>query len=155
MVKHQPCVLTWLAVCLVLAGVAAAADGPPVPGPKDRCSTCGMFVAKYPSWVATIVYEDGSRRFFDGPKDLFRFRSNQEPSTVQEVEVWVTDYYTTKPMNARDAFFVCGSDVLGPMGAELIPLASVELAESFRTDHGGEAILVFNDVDADVLRSLE
>ena len=148
-------VILWIVACLALAGAGAASDGPPPPGPKDRCATCGMFVAKYPSWVATIVYIDGSYRYFDGPKDLFRFRSKNETTAVREAEIWVTDYYTTKPLKARDAVFVRGSDVLGPMGAELVPLASVELAESFRTDHGGEAPLTFDQVDAAVLRSLE
>ncbi len=114
-----------------------------------------MFVAKFPNWVATIAYPDGSHRFFDGPKDLFRYLQNEGGSAAEEAEIWVTDYYTTKPLKAHDAVFVRGSDVLGPMGAELVPLASVELAESFRADHGGEAPMVFNDIDADVLRSLE
>jgi nitrous oxide reductase accessory protein NosL len=114
-----------------------------------------MFVAKYPSWVASIVYVDGSRRFFDGPKDLFRFRQAGEKGGVEESEIWVTDYYTTKPIRARDAFFVLGSDVLGPMGAELVPHASLDHAESFRTDHGGDPPLAFDDIDATVLRALE
>ena len=30
------------------------------PSPKDRCPVCGMFVAKYPDWVAEIIFKDGS-----------------------------------------------------------------------------------------------
>ena len=145
----------WIAACLAVTAMVSASDGPPPPGPKDRCAVCGMFVAKFPNWVATIAYPDGSHRFFDGPKDLFRYLQNEGGSAAEEAEIWVTDYYTTKPLKAHDAVFVRGSDVLGPMGAELVPLASVELAESFRADHGGEAPMVFNDIDADVLRSLE
>ena len=144
-----------LALWVVSAGVCAAADAPPTPGPKDRCATCGMFVAKYPSWVATIAYVDGSHRFFDGPKDLFRFRQTNDDGGLEVSEIWVTDYYTTKPIKARDAFFVLGSDVLGPMGAELVPHASLDHAESFRADHGGEPPLAFDDIDAAVLRALE
>jgi nitrous oxide reductase accessory protein NosL len=144
-----------LAFSVALAGMCAAADAPPTPGPKDRCATCGMFVAKYPSWVATIAYVDGSHRFFDGPKDLFRFRAGDGAGDAQESEIWVTDYYTTKPIKARDAFFVLGSDVIGPMGAELVPHASLDHAESFRTDHGGDTPLAFDDIDAAVLRALE
>lgn len=139
---------------VIVTGTVAAADGPPPPGAKDRCATCGMFVAKYPSWVATIEYADGSRKYFDGPKDLFKYRARDGASAV-EIEIWVTDYYTTKPMKARDAFFVRGSDVLGPMGAELVPLASREFAESFRADHGGEPPLLFDEIDETVLRALE
>lgn len=114
-----------------------------------------MFVAKYPNWIATIAYPDGSQRFFDGPKDLFRYLEKEGETATRGAEIWVTDYYTTKPLKARDVFYVSGSDVFGPMGAELIPLASTDLAESFRTDHGGGEVLAFDEVDADVLRSLD
>lgn len=114
-----------------------------------------MFVAKYPNWVATIAYPDGSHRFFDGPKDLFRFLLGKDGSTARDAEIWVTDYYTIKPISAREAVYVAGSDVFGPMGAELIPLATAELAESFRADHGGEGVFTFEGVDDAVLRSLE
>lgn len=155
MADRQRKVAVWVSVCLLLAGVGMASDGPPTPGPKDRCSTCGMFVAKYPSWVATIVFVDGSSRHFDGPKDLFRFRARENAPEAREAEIWVTDYYTGKPLKAREAVFVRGSDVFGPMGAELVPLVSLELAEGFRADHGGEVPLTFDEVDAVVLRSLE
>jgi len=114
-----------------------------------------MFVAKYPNWVATIAYADGSHRFFDGPKDLFRYLVKEGDSATVEAEIWVTDYYTTKPINAHDAVYVAGSDVFGPMGAELIPLATADLAESFKADHGGAAVLAFDGIDEAVLRSLE
>jgi len=142
-------------VVVSLAVMAFAADGPPTPGPKDRCATCGMFVAQHPAWVASVVYADGSHRFFDGPKDLFTYRLQHPTSIDGEVAIWVTDYYTTRPLPARDAVYVLGSDVLGPMGAELVPLASTELAESFRGDHGGDPPLAFDDIDADVVERLD
>lgn len=114
-----------------------------------------MFVDKFPNWVASVAYADGSYRFFDGPKDLFRYLVGEGDSATVEAEVWVTDYYTTKPIKARDAFFVVGSDVFGPMGAELIPLATAHLAESFQADHGGADVLTFDGIDEAVLRSLE
>lgn len=142
-------------VSLSLAVLSFAADGPPTPGPKDRCATCGMFVSQHPAWIASIVYADGSHRFFDGPKDLFTFRLQHPESIDAEVSIWVTDYYTTRPLPARDAVFVVGSDVLGPMGAELVPVASAELADSFRADHGGDAPLAFDDIDAAVVEHLD
>jgi len=153
--SRQPILAAVLASCLLVAAWGSAADAPPTPGPRDRCAICGMFVAKHPSWVATIVYVDGSARHFDGPKDLFRFRARDDAETDRETGIWVTDYYTTRPLKARDAVFVRGSDVLGPMGAELVPLASPELAESFRADHGGDPPLTFDDIDADLLEALE
>jgi len=142
-------------VLFAVSCAGAATDGPPPPGPKERCAVCGMFVAKYPNWVAAVVETDGSRRFFDGPKDLFRFLLGEGAPVGPDAEIWVTDYYTTKPLRARDAVYVLGSDVFGPMGAELVPLNSTEAAESFRVDHGGEKLLNFDEIDAAVMRSLE
>ena len=64
---------------------------------------------------------------------------------------FVTSYYDREAIRARDALFVIGSDVLGPMGAELIPHASREAAEEFRRDHGGSAILGFDEVTREIL----
>ncbi|MCU0305034.1 MAG: nitrous oxide reductase accessory protein NosL [Thermoanaerobaculales bacterium] len=142
-------------VCSLFAGVASAGEEPPPPGPKDRCALCGMFVAPYPAWLAALVEADGTVRYFDGPKDLFRYALRHPEATANGAALWVTDYYTTHPMRAREAFYVTGSDVLGPMGAELVPVASLELAATFRADHGGERALAYDDVDSGVLEALE
>lgn len=144
--------VVWVSFC---AFAGASDNHPAKPGPKDRCSTCGMLVAKYPAWIATIVLSDGSCTYFDGPKDLFRFLASDGAQVEDSAEIWVTDYYTAKPIPAREAVFVLGSDVLGPMGKELVPFVSVELAEEFRKDHGGESPLAFDRIDASVLKALE
>jgi len=135
---------------LVFASVSfAAAAEPRPPGPGDRCAVCGMFVEKYKPWVATIVFADGAQVFFDGPKDLFRYLLDPEKFKVQDraiSEVYVTDYYRVRFIDARTAFFVVGSDVMGPMGGELIPLENRDDAETFSLDHGGQEILEFDNV---------
>jgi nitrous oxide reductase accessory protein NosL len=113
-----------------------------------------MFVAEYRNWTATVVFEDGSQAFFDGPKDMFRFlldpaRYGREESSI--AGVFVTDYYTTKLLDARETLFVVGSDVMGPMGPELVPTTTSEHAEAFRADHGGDRILAFDQVTADAI----
>jgi copper chaperone NosL len=132
----------------VLCGTAAATEPQP-PGPKDRCAVCGMFVEKYHPWVATIVFADGAQVFFDGPKDLFRYLFDLEKYKAQDrtiADVFVTDYYRVGFIDAKAAFFVLGSDVMGPMGGELIPLENREDAETFSLDHGGREILVFDEI---------
>jgi len=113
-----------------------------------------MFVEKYRSWTATVVFQDGSQLFFDGPKDMFRFlldpaKYSRDASTISRA--FVTDYYTTKLIDAREATFVVGSDVLGPMGHELVPLRTAEEAETFVKDHGGTGRFAFDEVTEDVL----
>ena len=142
---------TILAIAVFVCGVCGttAAAEPRSPGPDDRCAVCGMFVEKYHNWVATIVFEDGSQVFFDGPKDLFRYLLDLEKYRAQDrtiSEVFVTDYYRVRFIDAKTAFFVLGSDVMGPMGGELIPLEKRAEAETFAQDHGGREILEFNDI---------
>ena len=45
----------------------------PAPGARDTCPVCGMFVARYPEWVATVLWQDGHAAHFDGAKDLFKY----------------------------------------------------------------------------------
>ncbi len=140
-----------LALAIFMCGVCGTTAGaePRLPGSDDRCAVCGMFVQKYHNWVATVVFEDGSQVFFDGPKDLFRYILDLEKFKAQGrkiSEVFVTDYYRVRFIDAKTAHFVSGSDVMGPMGGELIPLEKREEAETFAQDHGGREILGFDDI---------
>ncbi|HHH40277.1 MAG TPA: nitrous oxide reductase accessory protein NosL, partial [Sedimenticola sp.] len=62
-----------LALLLTCVDLAAQELALPKPGPRDTCPVCGMFVAKYPEWVATVLYRDGHAHHFDGAKDLFKY----------------------------------------------------------------------------------
>jgi len=118
---------------------------------------CGMYVAKYPQWVASLRFSDGTVTFFDGPKDMFRYLLDlatfKPGSTPEQVAaVFVTDYYSTRPIDGRAAFYVAGSDVIGPMGAELVPTADRSHAETLLKDHGGERVVAFGEVTAEMLQ---
>ncbi len=149
-----------IAAAAVLAAPAALGGAPPKPGPGDKCPVCGMFVAKYPDWVGYAELADGTRLVFDGAKDLFKFVLDPGkflPSrTRKDVRaVTVTDYYALAPVDARAAVYVLGSDVYGPMGRELVPFAKRADAEEFLRDHGGTRVLSFDEVTAELVRSLD
>ncbi|MDP1899042.1 MAG: nitrous oxide reductase accessory protein NosL [Rubrivivax sp.] len=123
----------------------------PAPGPRDTCPVCGMFVAPYPYWVATVLWRDGKVVHFDGAKDFFKYLfdlKKYEPGRQRaEIQAMgVTDYYTTERIDALGAFYVVGSDVLGPMGHELVPLDTEAEAREFVADHKGKRILRFAEV---------
>jgi len=89
-----------------------------------RSAAC--FVARYPEWVATVVYRDGHAHHFDGAKDLFKYlldlgRWAPGHRADDIATIAVTDYYAVQRIDARSAWYVIGSDMLGPMGHELIP----------------------------------
>ena len=140
---------------------ASAGDKKPlVPTKKDKCPVCGMFVYKYPDWLAEILFNDGSVHFFDGAKDLFKFYFNLKKYTPQKTPadiaaVYVTEYYNMKLIDANQAFFVTGSDVYGPMGRELVPFETEADAEEFMKDHKGKRILRFKDVKPAEIKKLD
>lgn len=150
-----------MAFGLLLAGPVRAGEVVvPPPKPDSVCPVCGMFVAKYPEWVAAALYKDGHAHYFDGAKDLFKFllqldRYAPGHRTQDMAAVAVTDYYSVKSIDARQAFYVIGSDVLGPMGHELVAHAKMADAESFLQDHKGKRILGFDEVTMALLDALD
>jgi nitrous oxide reductase accessory protein NosL len=119
-----------------------------------------MFVAKYPDWSATLMYRDGTTVYFDGPKDLFIYYLNPrrfDPARKRSEAVTLTvkDYYSLAVIDARQAYFVVASNVLGPMGKELVPFAKKGDADGFRSDHLGRKPLRFSEVTLALLKRLE
>lgn len=126
---------------------------------KDLCPVCGMFVHKYPNWEGQIIFKDRTCFFFDGAKDMFKYyfdlKKYNPKKTIDDIAaIWVTDYYRVKLIDGYKAFYVTGSDVLGPMGHELIPHASEKAAKHFSADHGGKKILRFDEIDLNLIESL-
>jgi nitrous oxide reductase accessory protein NosL len=140
------------------AGLAVLDIKPP--GPRDLCPVCGMVVAKYPNWSASVVWRDGHAHHFDGAKDMFKFlhdlpRYAKGHRAQDIVRIVVTEYYGLGHIDARQAWYVIGSDVLGPMGHELIPFASRADAEEFTRDHHGRRILGYDQIGADLPNTLD
>jgi copper chaperone NosL len=130
------------------------------PGPGDKCSVCGMFVAKYPDFAAQVQFKDGSVIYFDGAKDLFKYyqassRYTPGKSLANVTAVFVTSYYALTPINGLTAWYVAGSDVYGPMGRELIPFAKESEAREFKKDHKGKYLLRFKELTPAIVKGLD
>lgn len=152
--------LLTLSIGSVYAGKLLLIETAPMPDETATCPVCGMFVAKYPEWIAHVRYEDDHKHYFDGAKDLFKYLENPEKwaGTLKHekiLDIGVTEYYDLQRVNAKEAWYVIGSDVLGPMGHELIPLASENDARDFSKDHSGTKILRFHDINNALLERLD
>ncbi len=122
----------------------------------EKCPVCGMFAYKYPRWAAQIFYKHNSHEHhytFDGVKDMMKFYFDameygdyKDFKRKNITKMSVTDYYSQKAIDARDAYFVTGSDVYGPMGNELIPFESEADAKNFYMDHRGKKVLKFDEI---------
>lgn len=152
----------YLAVLMLILSINICyGDEPTIEIKKtDRCPVCGMFVYKYPKWVAEIVFQDGGYYFYDGAKDMFKHIFDTAKYTAGKTaanikNIYVTDYYDVELIDAKSAFFVLGSDVLGPMGHELLPFKNKESAQEFLEDHQGKSLVTFKEVTPDMIESLD
>lgn len=156
----RPIVLVLTLVLLPGLLTAAGQEVPRKPAKEDKCPVCGMFVAKFPDWVAQIDFSDGKVVYFDGAKDLFRYYhdlARYEPGKSKSdiAAIFVTEYYNTTAIAAKDAFFALGSDVFGPMGHELVPFATEQDGQEFLKDHKGKRLLRFDEVTDAILKGLD
>jgi nitrous oxide reductase accessory protein NosL len=156
---------------LMAAGIKATPAGTPGPTPaegrsgrgltpKGGCAVCGMQVANFPDWAAVITFRDGAQAWFDGPKDLFTFLLDLKQYAPKRqagdiTAIQVKDYYALKHVDGRKAFYVTGSDVMGPMGKELVPFATEAAARDFLKDHHGRQVLTFPQVTSGVMAGLQ
>ena len=118
---------------------------------QDKCPICGMFLYKYPRWVARIVYAD-KKLSFDGVKDMMKYYFKHHKA-IQEI--LVQDYYTQQTINAKKAYFVIGSNVYGPMGNELIAFKDKASAKRFALDHRAKKIVAFDAITEDEVYKLD
>lgn len=132
----------------------------PKPGERDVCPVCGMFVAKYPYWIATTRFRDGRAEHFDGAKDLWKYLLDMprwaRGRTREQVEtIGVTSYYDGEMIDATAAVYVVGSDVYGPMGHELVPHPVEADAKEFIVDHKGKRSLRVDGITLALLANLD
>jgi nitrous oxide reductase accessory protein NosL len=119
-------------------------------------------VYKYPQWVAKIELSNGKEIFFSSPKAMFEFYFR--PGKWPEFEVhsesdfknmYVMDYATGKPVKAKGAFYVYGSDVTSPAGDDLVVFDSYKNAEEFAKLHNGKRIFGFKEVSQGLINWLD
>lgn len=148
-----------LLVTLPLFAHAGTAE-PITPTAKDRCPVCGMFTARFPEFLSQIIFTDGTYVTFDGSKDMFKYYiklGKRDPDKMKAGinAIYTKDYYSLENIDAREAYFVIGSDVFGPMGKEAIPFTDLEAAKEFQKDHKGKEIIRFDEITAELLKKLE
>ncbi len=144
-------------------GIAAAGSGPQ-PGKMgldeagrmqvsdgDRCPVCAMNVIKHPKFASAIQLKESRTFYFCGTGCMIR--SWMHPEVFLGVEKdqlekpVVKAYFTGKEMDAREAIWAAGSDVIGPMGPALVPLKDEAELETFRQRHGAKATFRLSEMD--------
>jgi copper chaperone NosL len=138
------------------AGPLAAQQGPDPEGhPRiastDRCPVCGMLPAKSHRFAGAIELSDGRAFYSCGPGCLLKMHLH--PEVFLKVDrsairrAIVQEYLQGKPIEAADATWVQGSDVIGPMGPAFVPLATASDVATFRERHGGKNVFRLSELD--------
>ncbi len=141
------------------AGSSQVAVPQPMDIPQDvSCGKCGMYPAKYPRWQSQIIFKDGSMTPFDGCKCMFNFLFGMDEydkmHSRDDVSVaWVKDFNSGKWINVEEAYYIVGSDMMGPMGKELIPFADQVEAMKFHQEQGGD-MMNYGEISPGVLKTL-
>ncbi len=116
---------------------------------RPRCALCGMRIDPRSGWRAGATLNSRTL-VFDTPKCLFRYRHREGELR----DAWVIEYYAQERRNAADLFYVLGSDLMGPMGRDLVPVQGREAAEALRRDHQGQRVLSFAEVTPAIVEAL-
>lgn len=120
-----------------------------------------MHVYKYPSWVAKVVTKDSKEYYFSSPKSLMEYYHSFEKWPETNVtnrddlkEIIVTDYSTLKPIDARKAFFVYGSNKISIAGDDLPAFETIDSAKRYLEKNNGKRILKFDELKKGLIQLL-
>jgi copper chaperone NosL len=67
--------------------------------------------------------------------------------------VWVKDFNSGYWINVVDAYYIVGSNTMGPMGKELIPFADQVDALKFNQEQGG-SMMTYSQITPEVVKAL-
>lgn len=127
----------------------------------DECHVCGMLIL---DWLGakgqSINKQSGETLKFCSTVDLFSWWLQPENKTVQ-AQIYVHDMAKAHDNNpsdeylvdARDAWYVIGSDQMGAMGPTLVSFAEEAAAQDLAQASGGR-VLRFAEIDLAVLQEI-
>ncbi len=126
----------------------------------DECHVCGMAITRFPGpkGEAITVREEQVRKFCS-TRDMFSWVLQPE-NVNRDHTLYVHDMAETEweepadtaLIDAREAFYVVGSERTGAMGPTLASFAEASAAEAFAAEFGGE-VVPFADITLDHLGS--
>ena len=145
---------------LIFSGCEKADVEKPLPIELTRehaCAVCGMIIVDFPGARAQIHYTNGKVDLFCSTLDMFLFYLQPDrPANIAAVFVndmgdKEIDHPEGHWIEAQNAHYVYGGDIMGPMGDAIVPFSDVKDAEEYVAEHGG-SILAFGDITGEMLK---
>jgi NosL len=98
----------------------------------QRCATCGMKIDLASPWVSYVTI-GGKEEAFDTPSCAF---TAWRKAGASGNHARFREYYSQELKPVEEVRFVRGSDIVGPMGPDLVPVGT-DTAGRFARDHNG------------------
>jgi copper chaperone NosL len=123
---------------------------------STSCPVCNMKLEDSKVGVAAVVFKDGKVVGFDSAGDMFRYVLAPVKYSIKTEDIknmFVAEHGTKKLLDAKQAFFVIGSEVQAGMGAEVVPFSKKEDAEKFNSEKKGKRVAAYAEVSFDDVKS--
>jgi nitrous oxide reductase accessory protein NosL len=149
--KKYPFISFPILILIVFIGLLSGVSAQPkkIEAHKE-CPLCGMYPARYPQFSCQIVFTDGTYEAFDSAIGLlvyllFPDKTGIKPKPV--TKIYYKDYVKESWIEAGKTFFVAGSEIMGPMGVEFLPVDSEQAAKELKKQEKGQDITHFKEIN--------
>ncbi len=133
-----------LVIALVPVNPANLAAHPRKIENHKMCPLCGMYPARYATFQCQVVFKDGTYEAFDSPLGLlvYLFFSDKTGLDIKPIEsVYFRDYLNRKWIDANETYYVVGTNIMGPMGIDFLPVSDKNRAEKLNADEQGALVI--------------
>lgn len=145
------------AACLVSGAAVAKAPAPQPITDADQCTSCDMWITKWPGPKAQIVMKNGKVHKYCSVKcmscTLIRLGDSDNIAKIFVHDAGRVNWEKpgdTHYIDARTAWYVQGSSRKATMGKSVAPFSSKAAAERFQKEYGG-TIYRFKEMTKDIL----
>lgn len=125
---------------------------------RDRCPVCGMKVIRYPKFSSAIRLANRDTFYFCSNGCMLKAWLHPEiflQSSRQALSLAVVrDYFSGRQVDAREVFWIAGSDVIGPMGPAMVASQGRDSVDTFLKRHGGRKVFRLQELTDDLWFSL-
>ncbi len=116
---------------------------------------------KYQKWLTQAELENGKKVQFVSVKSMMTVYQHQAYFKKNKfidaniTKIYVQDFTSGRKVDAKDAVYLFGSNVVGPHGDDLIPFENMNNAKLFMLKNSGTKILKFNKLSKGLIRYLD
>ncbi|MCT7553901.1 nitrous oxide reductase accessory protein NosL [Aliarcobacter butzleri] len=122
---------------------------------QELCPIKNVSIEKYIDWLGYIEFADGSIVAISSPKYTFVYYFIEEKNNKNIKGIYLTDNKTKKIINAKNAFYVFGSNLMSIGGDDVIPFSEEEDSKEFFDRAHGKKIFKYERMTENFINYLD